>query len=278
MWATRVGALALVTAILAGCGTYVPGIPDFPSDQSSPGATQLLVKAILESIHCEIKNSVQYVVGKDIEYAEKYRSGYREAKWFDDWGAQGALTLMITEKSETNPTATWIPNPITALFTLAGGADVSSAATRTDVLNFYYNVSDLAYKETPCTYPYSGNHPLGSLLINSDLGLREWLESVVLAVATGSTQLLQQKDGITQTVKFQVVSRADITPIWKLTRFSVNSKGTFLSATRDRLHELLLTFGPVNKETKTLVGPAAGQFFAGQIGGAISNRLNNLLP
>ena len=59
MWTARLGAVILVATTLAGCGTYVPGIPEFPSQ---PNSTQLLVKAILDSIHCEIKGSVKFVI------------------------------------------------------------------------------------------------------------------------------------------------------------------------------------------------------------------------
>jgi hypothetical protein len=58
----------------------------------------------------------------------------------------------------------------------------------------------------------------------------------------------------------------------------INASAKLLSGMRDRLHQLLLTLGPVDKEKKTLVGPAAGQFFAGQIGAAISSRVTVVAP
>jgi hypothetical protein len=61
----------------------------------------------------------------------------------------GLLTLTISEKSELNLTMSWMPNPITMLFTLGVDADLSAQATRIDTLNFYYNVSDIAYRENP---------------------------------------------------------------------------------------------------------------------------------
>jgi hypothetical protein len=58
MWPIKLGAIAFLAAMLTGCGTYVPGIPEFALQ---PGSTQRLVQVILDSIHCEIKNSVEFI-------------------------------------------------------------------------------------------------------------------------------------------------------------------------------------------------------------------------
>jgi len=141
LWVTA----AFVTTLLSSCGTYVPDVQDVPG-----GDGRLLIKAIVDSIHCELTNSVQAVVGQDVDLAKKLNQGQRTASWLDKWGVQGLLTLTIRERTEANPTVNWTPNPVTALFTLAGGLDLSSEATRVEKLIFYYNVSDLAYKETAC--------------------------------------------------------------------------------------------------------------------------------
>jgi hypothetical protein len=280
MWKIKLGAIAFLTAMLTGCGTYVPGIPEFALQ---PGSTQRLVQVILDSIHCEIKNSVKFIVYKDIEYATKY-TGYRTAAWFDDWGIQGALTLTIKESTEFNPTTSWIPS----MLKLGFGLDGSAQATRTEVLNFYNSVDELAPKvlrdkeladkeNKACTFPLDEPHPIGSLFINSNLGIREWLEAIILSRETGSTQLVLNQ-GVTHDVQFQVVTSADFTPTMTFPHVTVNGGGKFLSVMRNRMHELLLTFGPVDKEKKTLVGPAADQFLAGQIGSAINNRLTVAVP
>lgn len=275
----RFGTIALVGVIAAGCGTYVPDLQDFPG---KPGDSSLLVKAIVDSIHCEIKNSVQAVISQDQELARKHHQP-RTALWLDNWGIAGLIKLTIVEKSNTNPTVTWTPNPVTKLFSLFADLNLSAQATRVQALNFFYGISDLAYKEAPCAvvngeYTEVGPHPLGSLMINSDLKIRDWLAGEVLLVGTGAAQMPLQKDALTYEVDFQVVSSADINPIWKLTRVSVNGSGTLLSGRRDRTNSLILTFGPADLFAKTLIGVAAGQFFAEQIGSAINSRLINVLP
>src|SRR6266705_2324210 len=111
-----------LTVALGACGTYVPAIQEIPG---GVGDGEALVNAIVRSVHCELKDAVKYVVMKDTETALGWPDRTRAAAWFDKWGVQAALTLTIVEKSEFKPTVSWVPNPITALFTLAGGLDVS---------------------------------------------------------------------------------------------------------------------------------------------------------
>lgn len=266
------GFVALFMAIaplLAACGTHVPEIQEFPG---TPGDAELLVRAITRSIHCELKGAVQYVVGRDVELAKI--NGRRAAPWFDGWGMEGTLTLTVAEKTDVNPTVSWTPNPVTMLFTLAGGVDLNAQATRIDTLNFYYNVADLL-REQPCPPGGVGPHPVGSLLIDADLKFREWLEGQLLSIGTGEITAIA-KTGISHDVKFEVVSSGTVTPSWKLRRVSVNSGGPFFTTNRDRTHELSVTFGPADPTQRTLVGSAAGQFLASQIGTAIASRTGNL--
>lgn len=158
-------------AALGGCGTFVPNLQEFPG---APGDAERLVHAIVHSVHCELKDAVTYVIDADKDLARA--NGARTAEWFDNWGMQAALTLTVAEKTEVNPTGTWTSNPITLFFTLGGGVDASSEATRIDTLNFYYTVRAL-YAEPPCNPNAASPHPVGSLLIQSDLKLREWLLS-----------------------------------------------------------------------------------------------------
>lgn len=275
----RLSLIALVAMIVAGCGTRVPDLTEFPAE---PGDAALLVKAITDSIHCEIKNSVQAVISQDQELGRRHNQP-RTAPWLDSWGVAGLLKLIIIEKSTTNPSVMWTPNPVTKLFSLFSDLNLSAQATQVQTLNFFYSVADLAYREAPCAvvngeYAQVGPHPAGSLMINSDLKVREWLAGQVLLVGTGAAQLSLQKDALTYQVDFQIVSSVDINPIWHLTRISVNSSGTLLSGRRDRTNSLILTFGPADLFAKALVGVAADQFRAEQIGSSIDSRLINLLP
>lgn len=260
----------------------MPGITEI---SGTPGQAQIFIKAILDSIHCEIKNSVQYVISEDQKLAQYQSDHKRIAPWFDDWGMSGLLTLTTAESTEFNPTVTGIPNPMTMFFTLMGGIDLSAQATRINTLNFYYNVSDLTYKEKPCPVGPNGDyievdeHLPGSLLINSDLKLREWLTGQLLYVTTEATRLdISKGKAVSQAIRFQIISSGNVNPVWKLSNALVNSSGKLLSGSRNRTHELALTFGPADKEAKTLVGNAQTEFQAQQFGSSLSSRLLNFLP
>jgi hypothetical protein len=217
---------------LAGCGTYVPEIQEFPGDDVSAA---LLVHAIVDSIHCEIRNAITTVIDNDNE-ASKHNQGVHYAAYLYDWGAQIGLTLQVEEKSGVSPSVNWLPRPFgTTIFNLSAGGTLSADATRIDKLNYYYTVREL-YALGSCPRNFNPPHPTGSLLIQSDLKLAEWLSAQVLEVETGAfgppinpNSVLKQ-NALSHEVKFEVVSTGSLTPAWKLTRFTINQTGPFLSA------------------------------------------------
>jgi hypothetical protein len=271
--AKAVGALfALLN--LAGCGAVVPALQEIPG---TPGDTELLVQGIVRSVHCELRNAIWYVIDQDKSLAA-LNQGFRNAPWLDNWGVQVGLTLTVDEKTSLDPTVLWTPpSPASAIFSLAGGINLSSEAKRIDKLNYYYTVKQL-YALGPCLAGDTRNVPFGSLLIQSDLKLREWLLSQVLTVGTGTTTVPisgdtpLQRNALSHQVSFEVISGGSITPVWKLVHVAVNPSGTLLSTSRNRNHDLLLVFGPADPRTKNLVGAASDIFLASQIGTA--NRSN----
>jgi hypothetical protein len=272
--------LVLATVGLPACGIRVPDIEEIPN---GPGTEQTFERIIVHSIHCSIKDAVDYVKDRDIELAPANKiDRARTPFWFDNWGIQATLTLTVAEKTDFNPSTTWIPSPVKALFSLAAGLDVSSQATRTDTLNFYYNVADI-YKEPPCTIPTVITQPTGSLLVNNNLKFREFLVDQIFNVGTGEISSIAadgkiitapssiQKNGLTHDVKFEVVSSVNVNPSWKSKYWSINPTGSLLTANRDRTHEISVTFGPADQTKNTLVGVAASQVSASQIAAAINN-------
>lgn len=266
-----------IALVLGGCGTYVPNIQENPW-ASDPNR---LVEAIVESIQCEIRQAVIYVISKDSTNPKILNPGPHTAWLFNDWGAQVQITLTVDEQSALSPSGSYFPN----IFTLFGGANVSSEATRTDTLNYYYTVKDF-YSLGVCAPNFIAtdieNHPVGSLLIQSDLKLRDWLLAVVLGKGTDQIPMnipnsaknsSNAKNAISHDVKFQVITSGNITPTWKLALATINPTAPFSTASRTRTHELLITFGPNDPTTNSLGpnSPATGTFLAQQIGSAISN-------
>jgi len=275
--------LVLATVGLPACGIRVPDLEEMPN---APGNAQTFEQVIVHSIHCSIKDAVDYVKNQDTALAPANQiDRTRTPFWFDKWGIQATLTLTVAEKTEFNPSTTWTPSPVKALFSLAGGLDVSSQATRTDTLNFYYNVSDL-YNEPACSVPTVIAQPTGSLLVNNNLKFREFLVDQIFNVGTGEMPSIQkdgnviapssssQKNGMTHDVRFEVVSSVNVNPSWKSKYWSINPTGSLLAANRDRTHEISVTFGPADPDPskKSLAGAAAGQVLASQLAAAISAR------
>jgi hypothetical protein len=153
--------LIAIAPILAGCGTYVPEIQEFPADAA--GGQQLVV-AIIQNVTCEIRDAVNDLYGS------------RQHLFLDTWGVQMTLNLTIEEKSAINPTAGWTPN---AIFSLAGGVDVSSDATRIDIINSYHTIKEIRALNS-CN-PQA--RPGGAFLLASDLKLKEWLFDSVNVVS-----------------------------------------------------------------------------------------------
>jgi hypothetical protein len=102
---------------------------------------------------------------------------------------------------------------------------------------------------------------------------------------------------ISHQIKFIVSSAGGVTPGWRLSRVLINQSGTFLAGSRDRIHDLTITLGPMEKipvdfvrrkngrpETVVTVvsrpsSQAAEAHLASQIGSAVANSLrSSLLP
>lgn len=272
-------AIFLLSFLLTACGTHVPNIQEFPGTSAD---AQQLVEAIVQSIHCELKNAITDVIDKDHQFGVA-NHGIRYTDWLlNDWGVQLALTLTIEEKSSISPNAVGLPpSPATAIFTIAGGATLSADATRIDKLNFYYTVAELYDKTHPHCVPGTEPPRPGSLLIQSDLGLKEWLFSQVMLYGTDEVGVYTSPKGVfkqnvlSHEVKFEVVSSGNITPAWKLVRATVNQSGSFFSASRDRTHDLLMTFGPIDRTLpNSLTASAEAAHLASQIGLAVATDTN----
>jgi hypothetical protein len=277
-----------IALILPGCGTYVPEIQEIPGGQRG----EELIHAIVGSIHCEIIGSVKYVIDQDRRNAYTINNGRLYADWLLGWGAQIQLTLQVNEQSTLSPSGSWSPMGV---FFLGGGASGSSAATRIDITNYYYTIKDLD-QAPPCdaaTESTIADHPIGSLLIQSDLKLREWLLSAVVGRGTGDINFTPSdnpiaKNAISHEVKFEVITSGNITPMWKLAHSTINPTGSLFSTSRDRVHDLLITLGPNVKTPVAGPGqppnslgvftPAAGTFLASQIGLASRNQMISISP
>jgi hypothetical protein len=243
--------------MLGGCGLYVPEVRDFPNGRSTV-SNNLLVQAIIISIHCELEDAVTRVINDDIATAKANRFYY--AQFLRNWGAEVALTLTLDEKSVVNPSGIYAPlSPLTSVFTLSGGLSATAEATRVDKVNYYYRVSEL-YLGPNRKCVRDDNPPKDSLLIQSDLKLYEWLSVMVNGTATGIITSVSNQNVLSHQITFDVVTTGNLNPAWTLVRGSIGQGTTLLAASRDRKHDLLVTFGPLDKsQSGTFLTPIAEQ-------------------
>jgi len=100
---------------------------------------------------------------------------------------------------------------------------------------------------------HNPNTPRDSLLIQSDLKLSQWLHAMTNGVASGQITDVGKANVLSHEVTFDIVTSGNLTPSWKLLRGTVNQGGTFLTASRDRKHDLTVTFGPLDSTQKALI-------------------------
>jgi|GEM_PF-2991693 len=267
---------------LGACGLYVPEIQENPIDQAGG---QLLVKAIVNSVHCDLKNAVIYALGPKIRPQNRAE---KQGSFMSDWGAQMALTLTVEEKSILNPVVVATPTtPASQVFTLGLGATVSADATRKETLNFYYTVDELR-GGTPCPEPNNlePNAPRDSLLLQNDLKLKEWLLDEIMLVGTNEigaptdVNNIYKQNVLQHEVKFEVITNGTLAPTLKLVTSNFNQSGTFFSATRDRTHDLIVTFGPIDHTQKNagLIPIAESIHAISLFGNAAGTAVRGVLP
>lgn len=115
--------------------------------------------------------------------------------------------------------------------------------------NSYFTIPEL--RNLKSCAPEERTH--GLYLEASDLKLDEWLFDSVTAGDTKNVNFNEdtatgplKQNVISQEVKFEVLTSGNVTPGWKLRRVSVNQNGSLLAISRDRTHDLIVTFGPTD--------------------------------
>jgi hypothetical protein len=273
----------LLLSGLGGCGFYVPSLRDWPNNDE-PGAVAM-VHAIVRSVECELKNAVTTVVNNDIRAARARASHRTYTDFLNNWGAEVLFTFTIIEKTGVNLAATWIPpSPASAVFTVGGNVAASPQATRIEKVNFFYTVKDL-YLRDGQVCDASGEDPSGSFLIKNDLKIAELLDLRITPVVTGNATApgtatsSGDKNVLSHEITFEVVTSGGITPSWTLTRATINGTGTFLSGSRDRTHDLIITFGPLDKPQggRSLIAIAEQSHAVSQINSGVTTGFRSVL-
>src|ERR1039458_7879888 len=277
--------ISAIACALCGCGTFVPEIEEFWGNSND---VAYKVNAVTSQVECEL--------GEAVGYLEAYDEAHppRKLEWLSNWVAQVTLTLTILESDALNPglvlntplkngTIAYGNNVVTvpqsSSFGLGGA--LSSAATRTDTITAVYKISDLAKAQGRSCIPPTPN---GTLFIESDLKLKQWLIQAIFPEFMGTVQYpsvssANVKNGfISHEVNFKIVSSGNATPSWKLVRVSANTGNSpFFNADRGRTQDLLITWGPQQQGTPkgppALAPAAQNAALAAQIGSAVATAI-----
>jgi hypothetical protein len=175
--------------------------------------------------------------------------------------------------------------PLTGIsqnFSFGIGGTLSSDATRYDKYTFFYKVKDLEIDHPSChdIVPKDGNAPENfrgsSLLLESRLGIRRWLEKMRdLRSGVGVSDTSAQQV-LTYDIKFDIVTSGNITPMWKLVRVTTPTGSLPLfNLKRERTHEMLLTLGPLSEDKKNPGQLSASDNLAAQIGAAVATAIKS---
>jgi hypothetical protein len=272
-------AIGVSFLLLTGCGTSVPEQQDFPMTATQG---QILVNEIIKNVSCEVYDAINYVYNQDAITQEANKDHFSSAKFLDNWGAQLTLTLKVEEKSSVNPSIDFLP-AAPVVVSLGLGLGASADATRTNIINWYYTVDEIR-KFGFCD---RSKHLNGPLLLQNDLKLREWILDSMMASGSGEirmptdTKSPLKQNVLSHEVRFEIIASGNATPAFKLTNFTVNQTGSFLTGSRDKTHDLLITLGPTDTGSDGQPKPseqAANVHLAQQIGLAVSNGIRNALP
>jgi hypothetical protein len=267
-------ALVLGLALGAsGCGTYVPELREFPNYTQAD--TQNMIDAIVQSVRCELSRAVTSVVDNDISESRLRQSRRTYSDFLSNWGAEVLLTFTVVEKASGAPSVLWAPpSPVSSVFTLSASLSGSAQATRIEKMNFFYTVAELY--GLPCK---GSEVRYDSFLIQNDLKIADLLLGRIGAATLGTahTPGSGQKNVLSHEISFQVITGGSATPMLKLVRATINQSGTFLAASRDRTHDLLITFGPIAAGGRSLIAIAEQTHISSQTTSGVTTGFRSTL-
>lgn len=249
------GFSAIVTATVAGCGTYVPEKNLFHADvidernrMSWEGKVE---SNIIANIRCEVTKGVYQAMSTG------------KVPWLAGWGAVISLNLTWDEISNLNPSLTYsVPIAGPSLFSMSGGLSESAHATRLESITFTWENKTLlrealltrkALSTLDCSVLEDGT------TVNSDLKIDQFIYDKA-SVASGHEATTRSIDypqfsTFQETITFVVSFGGNVTPGLKLKRVAVNPTGVLASATRTETSQIIVTLGPIAKPASP-AGPA----------------------
>jgi predicted small lipoprotein YifL len=285
--------LLMLSAAIGGCGLKTPDLYLFEDKQDN----EITLNHIVNEVKCELIQGVVSALNYDIEQEKINRTG-RKLRWLENWSAKVTLTFDVEEGTALNPGISWNTNYSTIVqrfptgpvvnvprsFTLGAGGAFSSNARRIDKIDFFFAFKDFLERPDPNKDLSRPCKHQGSVLIESDLKLKDWIETATFANYTDSITTPQgfkfPMSVISHQVSFVVKAAGNITPTWKLVPVSANTGNLpFFQLLRNSTNDLLITLGstatkdavPIEKEKPPEPSQAViNSHLASEIGAAVA--------
>jgi hypothetical protein len=286
---------ALCLCLLSGCALTVP---DTHRLGETPTQEATRENNLAAHIRCEIRQAVAGTLDEESNPANPPLGDY-SADWLNGWGATVSLVLTVDEKAALSPSVT-INNPmknIVSIFSSGGnvtssqsstqafGASLSSEATRTETVGFFYPFADLIAEHKAILAAGKTDQSCGTaggILVDGDLKIADFMrEKILMSRVPG---VLSRKKGkspfstFTYRVTFVVVGSGNATPAWKLERVLVSPTAPFVNGSRSRTNDLTITMGAVATDSNgaTVASDAARDaHLAALIGQAVATDLQS---
>lgn len=207
-----------------------------------------MIDGVVQSVKCQLRTAVTRVVNNEKRVSRNRLSGKTYYDFLDKWGAEVAFTFTIVENSGANPSILGTPpSPASAVFSITGSFSGSAKSTRIEKLNYFFTVAELYMPDGVVCEESTRRYD--SFLIQNDLKIVDLLYGRIGTDVLGITHPADpgQKNVLSHEITFQVITTVNVTPSLKLVPATINPSGNFLTAGRDRTHDLVITFGPLDQ-------------------------------
>lgn len=249
-----------MVTLLSGCALYVPqkdpllgNAIDPRNNMSRQGKIE---SNIIANIRCEVTRGLYNAIATG------------NVPWLAGWGANISLNLTWEEAANINPGLTY-STPIggSDIFSLGAGLAGTAHATRNESITFTLENKTLL-REAMLTRRTRSGLDCSALedgfTVESDLKIDEFIydKATIAGGHEARTRPIDypQFSTFQETLTFVVSLGGNITPSWKLIRLSVNPSGPFVSSTRTKTSQIIITLGPIVKPA----GPAGPAELAAQ--------------
>jgi hypothetical protein len=271
----------------SGCGTHVPDM----ALSADPYATQNLLLGVITHIKAELECAVFSLYTED-QIDSKAKRVPPTLSWLATGSGKATITLTADEKSIFNPTAIYLQNFPTVSqtflnksivttprnFGLAGGANVSSDATRVIQVGYTFDFARDFFADPKLKNPDEIKYvcsPYSGVLIDGDLKIYDSFRAILLPYeltpenmtadikflsgtpgalsatagtspkTPGTSSTTPGTQSTMQThITFILAATGNVTPAWKLVPVSYNvSSNPFFQMGRTTTDDVIVTIG-----------------------------------